>query len=320
LAYTATGGYGTATGGSEGSLILRGSGALRSPGGVDCGCVYAEQVATVIPDMWQSLRLHARQKCRRVRWRRVGVCLLLLCSVRWLRSGGAGQPTSFTQPQASSPPPPSPAPRAICQVPHVLHQTWKSREVQSLFVPRITSWFKVNPGWEYRFWTDADNRALIRDHFPESLAMFDGYHSAIQRADAIRYFILYKYGGVYADLDFEALQPLGDLLARPEHQDTGVLLGQEPLAHARVLYDQPRMLCNAIMISCAGHPFWAAVIAELHKRYDAGIKTVRATGPRMLNDVVEAWLNVSSESTHTAMPKVAVRTPPVASAMATTRP
>ena len=63
----------------------------------------------------------------------------------------------------------------------------------------------------------------------------------------------------------------------------------------------------------------AAVIAELHKRYDAGIKTVRATGPRMLNDVVEAWLNVSSESTHTAMPKVAVRTPPVASAMANTR-
>jgi mannosyltransferase OCH1-like enzyme len=44
-----------------------------------------------------------------------------------------------------------------------------------------------NPGWEYRFWTDADNRALIKEKFPESLAMFDGYTSAILRADAIRY-------------------------------------------------------------------------------------------------------------------------------------
>ena len=109
-----------------------------------------------------------------------------------------------------------------------------------------------------------------------------------------------------------------------------MILGQEPYAHSRVLYDQPRMLCNAIMLSsappaaalpqqlpasqagsgsmaawdfltltracllgarCPRHPFWAAVIAELHKRYDAGIKTVRATGPRMLTDVVEAWVN-----------------------------
>ena len=50
----------------------------------------------------------------------------------------------------------------------------------------------------------------------------------------------------------------------------------------RVLYDQARMVCNAIMLSCARHPFWKAIIAELHVRYDAGIKTVRATGPRMV--------------------------------------
>ena len=45
------------------------------------------------------------------------------------------------------------------------------------------------------------------------------------------------------------------------------------------------MLCNAIMISCPGHPFWAAVIKELHARYDAGIKTVRATVNRTSQSV-----------------------------------
>ena len=194
------------------------------------------------------------------------------------------------------------AKRTDCQVPHIVHQTWKDREVQSVFEPRIASWIKKNPDWEYRFWTDADNRELIATKYPGSLAMFDGYHSNIQRADAIRYFILYEYGGMYADLDFEALRPLGQLLESSEMADVGVILGQEPYAHSRVLYDQPRMLCNAIMISCPRHPFWAAVINELHVRYDAGIQTVRATGPRMLTDVVEAWMNTTEGSSPASMP------------------
>jgi hypothetical protein len=194
------------------------------------------------------------------------------------------------------------ASRAGCQVPHILHQTWKDREVQSVFESRIASWVTKNPEWKYRFWTDADNRDLIKTIYPESLDMFDGYHSNIQRADAIRYFILYEYGGMYADLDFEALRPLGQLLESSEMADVGVILGQEPYAHSRVLYDQPRMLCNAIMISCPHHPFWKAVIDELHARYDAGIKTVRATGPRMLTDVVEAWMNTTEGSTPASMP------------------
>ena len=94
---------------------------------------------------------------------------------------------------AATTPPPAPPPRQPprCRVPHIVHQTWKDREVQKTFEPRITSWIHKNPEWEYRFWTDADNRALIESKFPESLAMFDGYAQNIQRADAIRYFILY---------------------------------------------------------------------------------------------------------------------------------
>ena len=92
---------------------------------------------------------------------------------------------------ATPPPPPPPRQPPRCRVPHIVHQTWKDREVQKTFEPRIASWIHKNPEWEYRFWTDADNRALIESKFPESLAMFDGYAQNIQRADAIRYFILY---------------------------------------------------------------------------------------------------------------------------------
>ncbi|KAJ3896091.1 hypothetical protein GG344DRAFT_72572 [Lentinula edodes] len=41
------------------------------------------------------------------------------------------------------------------------------------------------------------------------------YKYAIQRADAIRYFVLHHYGGVYLDLDVGCLRPLDPLLVYP---------------------------------------------------------------------------------------------------------
>ena len=42
--------------------------------------------------------------------------------------------------------------------------------------------------------------------YPDFLDTFDQYDKGIKRADAVRYHILHQYGGVYMDLDFEALQ------------------------------------------------------------------------------------------------------------------
>ena len=47
--------------------------------------------------------------------------------------------------------------------------------------------------------------------------MFKDYPEPIMRADAIRYFLLYEYGGVYVYLDFEALRPL-DEFERRQHK------------------------------------------------------------------------------------------------------
>ena len=71
--------------------------------------------------------------------------------------------------------------------------------------------------------------------FPEFLDLYDGYNSEIQRADAVRYFLLYEYGGVYADLDFESLQPLDLFLGRKigttDVKVHGCIIGQEPFEH-----------------------------------------------------------------------------------------
>jgi mannosyltransferase OCH1-like enzyme len=63
------------------------------------------------------------------------------------------------------------------------------------------SWIERNPEYEYRFLDDEDIWRFIRNEFPQYM---DGYkkikHGAV-KADFWRYLIIYKYGGVYADID-----------------------------------------------------------------------------------------------------------------------
>lgn len=68
---------------------------------------------------------------------------------------------------------------------------------------------------EYMLWTDASSREFIAEQYPWFLDTFDSYPYPIQRADAIRYFILHYYGGVYLDLDIGCLRRLDPLLVYP---------------------------------------------------------------------------------------------------------
>jgi mannosyltransferase OCH1-like enzyme len=44
----------------------------------------------------------------------------------------------------------------------------------------------MHPTWEYKLWTDVDNRELVRRHYPWFLEMYDGFPQNIMRADAVR--------------------------------------------------------------------------------------------------------------------------------------
>lgn len=64
-------------------------------------------------------------------------------------------------------------------------------------------------------WTDSSSRQFVAENYPWFLDTFDSYRYNIQRADAIRYFVLYHYGGVYIDLDIGCLKPVDPLLVYP---------------------------------------------------------------------------------------------------------
>ncbi|MES3002042.1 MAG: glycosyltransferase [Pseudomonadota bacterium] len=139
-------------------------------------------------------------------------------------------------------------------IPKLLFQTWKSTTV----IPaNFAHWSQTlrdhNPAYEYMLWDDADNRAFIAGHYPWFLETYDAYPAEIFRADAVRYFFLYHFGGIYADMDTECLRPLDGMLDVAD-----VVLGRMG-TDPHFVHSLP----NALMMSRPRQEFWLLVISLL---------------------------------------------------------
>lgn len=169
-------------------------------------------------------------------------------------------------------------------IPKIIHQTWKTDKVPSEWMAFAQSWRRHHPDWQYKLWSNADGAEFVEQFYPHFSRTYFAYSRDIQRADAIRYLVIYHYGGLYVDLDFECLQPLDGLL-----DSHNLVIGLEPREHAR---DQSldQLLCNALFASQPGSAFLKAVIEFLiTDETSAGIHddVLNSTGPVMLQKVYE---------------------------------
>ena len=166
-------------------------------------------------------------------------------------------------------------------IPKIIHQTWKDEAIPTHLAGFQASWKVFHADWQVKFWTDSSLRTFIEKYYRWFLPLYDNYPEPIMRVDAARYFLLNHYGGVYADLDFEALKPLDSLL---EGKD--LLLGLEPETHAQQHFPVVKpfavFVCNAIMASVPLHPFWQHVFQRLIQ-FSQMEEPMEGTGPFFLS-------------------------------------
>jgi inositol phosphorylceramide mannosyltransferase catalytic subunit len=92
--------------------------------------------------------------------------------------------------------------QAVPRIPKIIHQIWVGSPLPDKYLPLIASWQKYHPDWAYILWTDDDIAGL-------NLINSDQYEASTnygQKADIARYEILYRFGGLYVDIDFECLR------------------------------------------------------------------------------------------------------------------
>jgi mannosyltransferase OCH1-like enzyme len=99
-----------------------------------------------------------------------------------------------------------------CGIPKILHQTWKDENIPDKWKYTQGEWMNYHKDWKYVLWTDENIREYISKYHPSFLDLHDSYEYNIQRADMIRYFVLYDFGGVYCDMDMYPLKNIESYL------------------------------------------------------------------------------------------------------------
>jgi mannosyltransferase OCH1-like enzyme len=173
-------------------------------------------------------------------------------------------------------------------IPRRLYQTWKNEQVPSCWRSYQRSWRVQHPHWEHQLFTDHDLRELVHTHYGWFIPIYDAYPQHIMRVDAARYFLLHLHGGLYVDMDFESLRPIDPLL-----ENHGLVFGCEPPGHTALAAARQRglrrIVCNALMASTVGHPFWEHVFELLVARRSEP-DPLDATGPFLLTGAAETYM------------------------------
>ncbi|THC92655.1 hypothetical protein EYZ11_007857 [Aspergillus tanneri] len=198
----------------------------------------------------------------------------------------------------------------LTTLPKIIHQTWFP--VGSNMSERAQTWVKTmraqNPDWEYVLWDDETNRMLVEQHFPWFLETYLKLPQEILRADVARNFYMYLFGGMYADVDTEALRPVAPLFAA---HDISLASHQSSLSSPQLVPQAQRAFLgrmghnydltsnaavpNGWMASPPGHPFWLLPVLHVLERAGGGGdgSVEDLTGPGALGRMIKKYFEDS---------------------------
>jgi hypothetical protein len=149
----------------------------------------------------------------------------------------------------------------------------------------MESWKRFHPGWEFKFWSEADLTGFVHSRCPDYSDLFHAYPHPVMRTDLGRYLVLREFGGVFADPGAEAVASFEPLLT----SDVPIF-GYEPQPHAALELVRSRgftsVISNAIMVTPAGHSFWNHLL-KLIRRCRTASNPLDATGAFVLTAAVE---------------------------------
>ena len=172
------------------------------------------------------------------------------------------------------------------EIPKIIFQTWKTYDVPDNWKFAQKTVKEKNKDWKYVLLSDDDNLAIVKKNFPDFLPYFINFKYNIQRADAIRYMVLYLYGGVYIDLDYQAIKPFDKIILEKD-KEVGLIKSSNI-----------DCITNSFLCSHKGAKFWLECIEEMKKSYKwwyftKHLKIMCSTGPLMINKIYKKNMDKS---------------------------
>ena len=172
-------------------------------------------------------------------------------------------------------------------IPKIVHYCWFGRgPLTPLAKKCIASWRKFLPDYEIREWNE-DNFNV--DTIPYAAEAYKAGKYAFV-SDYARFWVLYRYGGVYFDTDVEIIRPMDDilekgpfmgfeLLGEPMAVNPGLGIAAEPgMALYKEILDRyetlPFLLLDGDVNPCTMIPMVTQMLAERGLKGDGSIEHI----------------------------------------------
>jgi mannosyltransferase OCH1-like enzyme len=196
----------------------------------------------------------------------------------------------------------------MTQIPKIVHQVWfdmgNGSTVPDKYKPMNESkklHLSEENGWTFVLWNEKMAMDLLTNDYPWFIPYYNSYKNTICRIDAIRYFILHKYGGIYMDQDLTVYKPIDPLLIDKEtlfiHECQTCKKTLKDSHNKAPLYDQKLFsVNNYFMAAVPNHPVFKFIMNQLvmaHKSWfhlkQSYYSVLWVTGPVFLSECLRKY-------------------------------
>ena len=166
-------------------------------------------------------------------------------------------------------------------IPKIIHQTWKTKTVPEKWKESVDSCKQLHADFQHIIWTDKDMEKFVKEEYPDFYKTYKSYTYHIQRCDAFRYLVLYKYGGIYLDMDIMCNKKLNTLL----NYDLVIA----PSISVNGIYT------NSFFMSIPRHPFLKYCIEQLveyknaYQYFGKHLHVMNSTGPLFMTNRLDDY-------------------------------
>jgi mannosyltransferase OCH1-like enzyme len=164
-----------------------------------------------------------------------------------------------------------------------IFQSWYTKDLHPLVQGKINGIKKINPEYSYHLYNDTDMDNFVNEHFVGVIAeCYNKLNIIVAKVDFWRYLVLYKYGGVYLDMDIICKKNLNNFL----HYD---------LVLAKSTTNIVSYFTNGFYMVIPNHPFFKFCIDKLPEYTDSfqyfgkHLYVMNSTGPLFLTKMVHDY-------------------------------
>lgn len=181
--------------------------------------------------------------------------------------------------------------------PRKIWQSWRLDPLNFEERDLVTAktWTAKNPEYRYEVLTDNNDETYLEQFFgagtsinrPDIVEFYKKINATIVRADMLRYLIMYAEGGIYADIDVEALRPIERFI--PERYDekdlqmvVSVEVDEPEFNDHPILGKKSQSFCQWTFMSKPRHPVMLTLVDGIMK----WLMEISHTQKRHLSEVV----------------------------------